>query len=643
MLHKQEEVMRVGIRVVVVAAVVGLIVLLFAEVAYPQELASSKLVKELLIRSAPPTVAEQVEAVETLLRADKRRKTGAIHFALVEAAWQVLNQASPKRLLRSGERLFRRLRNWGKRSPAEDHALEMLEAEIQAGSEDPKLWKLYGKLRLREDRARVRRSLAQAEHAIEQGNLRAARRWLARTRELDPESAKLEKLRRVHDEREREALAAAEAASVEKFEELAPWEVAFAAALLTGRYDSALEFDAVRADLALGQAVASYLSGDRDRAFEVMRDLSELEGRTGRLAERWLEDATLNPEGPDLSPVKRLLAKLEWNERESDGLLLPRERPRPGRAMRSLELAFSLPKRVVRTSKAAGKELRKAALRKLHLVSESPHEERPPVAWEDGFLVLPPARTRYASAHATPVLVSRAALELLLGERALSVAPELAETEAILLEPLRSARSDEARALDVDSAQLLVSVLARGIEDGKLRPYPDGQGKVIESIRRLDIALQSGVAISARSWSPRNESMEPLHRSLIRGRETQLKSFAVSRKKRGLRVAKDWIGREMPCPEEMHCVDRSFALRGTLYGRLDLSKEARVGARTSFYNAKLALEVSRSGPRASLVLPLAAWLGLAQWIPFEAHLDISLAGISLGPHFVAAASSSSGR
>ncbi len=93
----------------------------------------------------------------------------------------------------------------------------------------------------------------------------------------------------------------------------------------------------------------------------------------------------------------------------------------------------------------------------------------------------------------------------------------------------------------------------------------------------------------------------------------------------------------------MHCVDRSLALRGTLYGRLDLSKDALVGARTSFYNAKLALEVSRSGPRASLVLPLAAWLGLAQWIPFEAHLDISLAGISLGPRFVAAASSSSGR
>ncbi len=70
MLHKQEEVVRVGIRVVVVAAVVGLIVLLFSGVAYPQELAASRLVEELLIRRAPPAVAERVEAVEALLRAD---------------------------------------------------------------------------------------------------------------------------------------------------------------------------------------------------------------------------------------------------------------------------------------------------------------------------------------------------------------------------------------------------------------------------------------------------------------------------------------------------------------------------------------------------------------------------------------------
>jgi hypothetical protein len=81
------------------------------------------------------------------------------------------------------------------------------------------------------------------------------------------------------------------------------------------------------------------------------------------------------------------------------------------------------------------------------------------------------------------------------------------------------------------------------------------------------------------------------------------------------------------------CVDRARALRGTFYGRLDLSADARVGAHTSFHDAKLAVELSRSGPHASLVLPVAAWLGLSRWIPVEAFLEFGLEGISGGPRF----------
>ena len=38
-----------------------------------------------------------------------------------------------------------------------------------------------------------------------------------------------------------------------------------------------------------------------------------------------------------------------------------------------------------------------------------------------------------------------------------------------------------------------------------------------------------------------------------------------------------------------------------------------------------------SGPHASLVLPIARWLGIARFLPVEAHVDVGLDGISAGP------------
>jgi hypothetical protein len=108
---------------------------------------------------------------------------------------------------------------------------------------------------------------------------------------------------------------------------------------------------------------------------------------------------------------------------------------------------------------------------------------------------------------------------------------------------------------------------------------------------------------------------------------------SLSRRKRGLKVAGNWIGHELRCPARIVCVDRARSLRATFYGRLDLSADARVGAHTSFHDAKLAIELSRSGPHASLVLPIAAWLGLSHWIPVEAFLELGLGGISAGPRF----------
>jgi hypothetical protein len=216
----------------------------------------------------------------------------------------------------------------------------------------------------------------------------------------------------------------------------------------------------------------------------------------------------------------------------------------------------------------------------------------------------------------------------------MALAPGLADAEAILFELLRVPKAAEDPALSSDQALRVVSALAGGIEGGKLRSYAQRHGLVLESIRRLDAAVRSGAGLSAQPWSSPADSVgTALRRSLIKGDRAKLRALSLSRRKRSVKVAANWIGHELPCPARTVCVDRARSLRASFYGHLDLSADARVGARTSFHDAKLAIELSRSGPHASLVLPLAAWLGLSRWVPLEAFLELGLDGISAGPRF----------
>jgi hypothetical protein len=637
MLSRHDEVIRVGVRVVVVAAIVGLVVLLFSGSASSQEFSPSEEAAQLLISSQRPSAAERVEEAESLLREEKRRRISAVQVAILGTAWQAFSQASPRRLLKSAGRLLREIRELGGRSAAEDRALDLLEAEVLAGSEDPRLRELYEALRQREEKDRFGRWLEEAEQAIVHGDLRLARRRLDRARESQLESARVEPLWQALAEREKASEAAPETPLALEIEAFEAWEASFGAALLTGRYGAALELSATRPDAELAQAVARYLSGETDEALEAMRSLSELEGPAGSLARRWLEDVALGPQrgstveqGRDR--VKRLLGSAEVGEQGT----------RPYRSdagvwqksARRLEMALSLPGRISRGSRAAGSELRNAALRTLKLDSSSAPGQRPPAEWEDGFLVLPRARTSYAPVRPRPLLVSRTALEAVLGESAMALAPGLADAEAILFEPLRAAKAVEGPALPAENALLVVSALAGGIEGGKLRSYAQDRGVVLESIRRLDAAVRAGAGLSAQPWSSPADSLgTALRRSLLKGDTAKLGAVSLSRRKRSLKAAGNWIGHELPCPARTVCVDRTRALRAGFYGHLDLSADARVGARTSFHDAKLAVELSRSGPHASLVLPVAAWLGLSRWVPLEAFLELGLGGISGGPRF----------
>ena len=58
-------------------------------------------------------------------------------------------------------------------------------------------------------------------------------------------------------------------------------------------------------------------------------------------------------------------------------------------------------------------------------------------------------------------------------------------------------------------------------------------------------------------------------------------------------------------------------------------------ARTGFHRAHLAVEMSRSGPEASLLVPISHWLGLDRWVAIEARVHVSLGGFSFAPSFAA--------
>ena len=124
-----------------------------------------------------------------------------------------------------------------------------------------------------------------------------------------------------------------------------------------------------------------------------------------------------------------------------------------------------------------------------------------------------------------------------------------------------------------------------------------------------------------------------LHSALVQGNAVQIESVSIVRGKDDVRVGWSLFGDTPDCPAGAVCIDRHRAITATLYGGLDLEREFRLGARATFHNATLAFEISRSGPHASVYVPLAQWLGLSRWVPVAAHADVSLDGVAFGPLF----------
>jgi hypothetical protein len=98
-----------------------------------------------------------------------------------------------------------------------------------------------------------------------------------------------------------------------------------------------------------------------------------------------------------------------------------------------------------------------------------------------------------------------------------------------------------------------------------------------------------------------------------------------------VRLGRELGGGDSFCLAETPCIDRKLAVGGELYARSNAGGSVGVGARADYREARLSVEMGMSGPHASLVLPLARWLGIAHLVPIEAHLEVGLDGISAGP------------
>jgi hypothetical protein len=85
------------------------------------------------------------------------------------------------------------------------------------------------------------------------------------------------------------------------------------------------------------------------------------------------------------------------------------------------------------------------------------------------------------------------------------------------------------------------------------------------------------------------------------------------------------------CPRETACIDVHRDVNQALFARTDANGDTGIGARAGFEDAQLSLEVGTSGPRLSLVIPVARWLGIGRFFPVEARLAVGLDGVSAGP------------
>jgi hypothetical protein len=654
MLHRRDEAARVGVRAVLAAGLTGWLVLLLSATARPAEPAAPEdpaaEAARLLQNREPLSTAERAEQAEALLREARRERVAHTSKALADLSDLATGSVSPRRAWRGARGLAREVQRWLEPSAADANALRVLEPVAESSLDRPDLLEAYTRLRESSLEEQFEELVDIALDALEERDFASARRAAERARRLRPGSIEVAELLADVDQAEI-APPRADGGLLAPGEEEAP----LAAALLAGAYDRALALDAATPDAEFAHSAALLLSGRREEGLSLLRELADEDDRAGRAARGWLEDPVIDPEGALLREqrsyrVRRALGWIGGDPLEEHGLEWTAAGLRGWqRSLRPFNLLFGLPTRIARGRQARGDDLVAAAH---HYLEVEPDGERADAArdwlanldarpdalegaaWDDGFLVLPRARSPLSPVTARPLRLSGDALAV--------VAPDaddlasLLDDEAPVL-AIALASPPEARALSLppERAFALLASLALAFEDGSLRAASVDGATGLEAVRRLEEALRVrgtlvaypvpsagllGVASAARA----------LEESIAAGEAAPDHEVRFRPRRQGLVIDGDLLGGAIPCPAGTVCVDAFRALESRAFADLQVDGEAGIGLATRFHQTELAVQLSDAGPSASVTLPIAGWLGLGRWIPLGARFGLGVDGVSIG-------------
>lgn len=618
----------------------------------------------LLLEPELATDADRASEANELMVDDRNRKLAVISSALVDLGIHAAVGLAPLKLLQSAGDLGQGISDFTERTPAEEQALLLLAPGARSGILDADGQALFDRLEQRERKAQVERLLDEAQRSLAKSQVSRARFAVARALELAPGSERADALLDAIAATGRDSAVVGEAPGAAPV--VAPWEVGVATALLTdadARAEQLAPSDDRDAELA--RATARYESGECAAALADLRELARGSDTAAAGARRILADPGVNPErafDDELASYhsRRSLGYLGGSELADHGLALSPENLELSpagykawkgsyklwrRTVNPMNLVVDAPARFWRDWRPNGEALHEAAQRYLEL---EPNGERAAEAREwlanlaqderakatstpfhDGYFMLPHARTRYARVAPGRVVVSLDALE--------KNAPELSRELGLDAAPAYTLGSqgvgEGAVALEPSRALELLGRIADGLEGNALRARGQTDAEALEAVRRLDGQIRAGTTLYAAPRLPQVAAgLGDMGLALVDGKQVRTYGdVALTRSGENVTLGRELGGGDSFCLAETPCIDQKLAVAGELYAHSNSGGSVGVGARADYREARLSVEMGLSGPHASLVLPLARWLGIANMVPVEAHLEVGLDGISAGP------------
>jgi hypothetical protein len=419
-------------------------------------------------------------------------------------------------------------------------------------------------------------------------------------------------------------------------------------------------------DGQLAHAAARYESGERAEALAELREIADGDDAAAEGAKRILADRSVNPERAldeeILSYRKRQgLGTLGGVELADHGFALDPENlelsPEGFQAWKGsyklwrktvnpVNLVVDAPARFWRDWRPNGEALHEAAERYLELepngeraedarewLAELARDQRASVKaqpFHDGYFVLPHAQTRYARVSASRIVISLEGLEANAAELSRQLGLDAAPAYTVGSQGV----GEGAIALERSAALDLLGRIADGLETQALRSRirPD-DSEALEAVRRLDAKARTGTPLYAAPRLPEvAASIGEMGVALVDSKRVHTYGdVSLRRTGENVQLGRELGGGDAFCLDDSPCIDRKLVLGGGLYARSNADGALGVGVRADYREARFAVEMGLGGPRASLVLPLARWLGISHLVPVEAQVEVGLDGFSAGP------------